>query len=408
MAGNTKAETMEISLPPGYLARLRRHPALTGFTPARPAWHPLELVSFNGRSAQVSRGGLHLTYLEGRVPAEGRAVPLLRVRLEGDGALELGARLAETIPALPAFWSLEQEADVLAGFALPDAPSIAEETSLPHALAAALRGGLSLLLHHAPSCRPDASAHGVHQTRVATRRMRSIIRLMRGGLPDPGLPERFEQGLKELAAALGPARDWDVFTGGIGAQLAEAMPGEKRLRPLLRRAEATRREAYAALMPHLAGPSFRALIWQGVALIEALEALPRADDLHAFAVEVLTRRHKRLRRAGKDIEALPPDELHALRLLAKRLRYAAELLAPLWSGQAAKRYIRRLSRLQDALGLANDASVAAGLVRSLGARGWAGGAAEGFALARGAGSRDMALESWARWRKTKRFWPEAG
>lgn len=399
---------MEISLPPGYLARLRRNPALAGFTPARPAWHPLEQGSFRGRSAEVARDGLRLIYIEGGLPTEGRATPVLRLRLEGEGAAELGARLAETAPALPAFWSLEQEADVASGFALPDPPSIAEETSLPHALAAALRGGLALLLHHAPSCRPDAPAHGVHQTRVATRRMRSIIKLMRPGLPDPGLPERFEQELRDLAAALGPARDWDVFTGGIGAQLAAAMPGEKRLRPLLRRAEATRRDAYAQLMPHLAGPGFRAMAWQGVALIEALEALPRADDLHGFAAQVLTRRHRRLKRAGEHIEALPPEELHALRLLAKRLRYAAELLAPLWPGQATKRYTRRLSRLQDALGLANDASVAAALVRSLGVRNWAGGAAEGFALARGAGSRDLALESWAGWRKCKRFWPSEG
>jgi CHAD domain-containing protein len=106
------------------------------------------------------------------------------------------------------------------------------------------------------------------------------------------------------------------------------------------------------------------------------------------------------------IEQLPPAELHALRLDAKRLRYAAELLVPLWPSHHARRYLRRLMALQEALGLANDAEVARGLVRGLRITGWTLGVAEGFALAGAAGSRDMALEAWAGWRAAKRFWQD--
>jgi hypothetical protein len=62
--------------------------------------------------------------------------------------------------------------------------------------------------------------------------------------------------------------------------------------------------------------------------------------------------------------------------------------------------------LQEALGLANDAEVARGLVRGLRITGWTLGVAEGFALAGAAGSRDMALEAWAGWRAAKRFWQD--
>jgi CHAD domain-containing protein len=106
------------------------------------------------------------------------------------------------------------------------------------------------------------------------------------------------------------------------------------------------------------------------------------------------------------IEQLPPAELHALRLDAKRLRYAAELLVPLWPSHHARRYLKRLMALQEALGLANDAEVARGLVRGLRITGWTLGVAEGFALAGSAGSRDMALEAWAGWREAKRFWQD--
>ena len=174
--------------------------------------------------------------------------------------------------------------------------------------------------------------------------------------------------------------------------------------PLHRRAAAARLSAYGALPPLLAGPTLRAVLWQGAALIETLEAMPPRRNLHDFATRVLGKRHRRFRRAGADIETLPPAQLHALRLDGKRLRYAAEWLAPLWDSPAPRRYLHRLARLQEALGLANDAEVARGLVRQLGARGWALGLAEGLALGRVAGSRDAALRAWGKWRKASRFW----
>lgn len=379
-----------IDLPPDRLAALIRHPALRG---QRGPWISLVTEGFSGRQRGIALAHGGLTILEGR-RADGSAL----LRLAGDGAnAALGAALARNLPALPGFGSLTEPDDL---------PGIDSAETATAALAAGLRDGLAGLLRHAPACRPELPPTGVHQARVAIRRMRAKLRIFRDMLPPGEATDGFAAGLRDLAAGLGPARDWDVFLGGIGRLLTDAAPGEPRLGQLLRRAAKARLTAYAALPPLLDGPGFRALIWQGVALAEALEALPDGPELRDFAQDALARRHRRLRKAGREIEALPPEALHELRLDAKKLRYAADLLAPLWPGQEARRYLRRLARLQDALGLANDASVARGLVIGLGARGWVLGLVEGFALARAADSRDLALAAWDRWHKAGRFWQE--
>jgi CHAD domain-containing protein len=99
-----------------------------------------------------------------------------------------------------------------------------------------------------------------------------------------------------------------------------------------------------------------------------------------------------------------------LRLEAKRLRYAAELFAPLWGGKAARRFLKRLSALQEALGTVNDAAVARGLLAALdggGAPAWAAGAVEGFAAARVGPARQSALSRWDDLVAAKAFWDGA-
>ena len=149
-------------------------------------------------------------------------------------------------------------------------------------------------------------------------------------------------------------------------------------------------------------------------------ALPAEDTIGAtaaplrpFAAATLDRRFRQLRKRGAGIKLLDAEALHELRLAGKRLRYAAELFAPLWPGKPAKRFLSRLAALQEALGLANDTHVARDLASGLGqplegapgrAGSWAVGLAEGFALARGAGARRDAIRAWRRLRRADSFW----
>ncbi len=74
--------------------------------------------------------------------------------------------------------------------------------------------------------------------------------------------------------------------------------------------------------------------WQ--ATLDEAERAELAAPLEEFAARVLDRRLKRLVQADGDIAELEPAALHAIRLRAKRLRYAAEIFAPLYPGKATQ------------------------------------------------------------------------
>ena len=73
---------------------------------------------------------------------------------------------------------------------------------------------------------------------------------------------------------------------------------------------------------------------------------------------------KRGRAVGPDAEAA---ELHPLRKSLKKLRYSVEFLQSLYRPKATKRFLRRLKKLQDALGEINDAAMATRLAEALAA-----------------------------------------
>src|SRR5262249_35380245 len=88
------------------------------------------------------------------------------------------------------------------------------------------------------------------------------------------------------------------------------------------------------------------------------------DDVGSVPLEQLARKaFKRLASAVEQLGSDPAEaELHALRIVLKRARYAAELAAP--SGKARKRFLRDARRLQDILGEHQDAVVAEERLRS--------------------------------------------
>lgn len=369
-----------------------------------PPFGTLPLARMSGRRQPLAEGA---DWIEGRLQSPAGTRRVGRLVLHGPGALALAAELARDLPLRPATASLAEEALATAEGREPrpratGAPALDPAASAEQALAAAAAHLLEVLLAESLACDPARGPRGVHQARVALRRLRSLIKLFRPA--DPAWAD-WNGALGELARALGAARDWDVFTSGIAAGTLAALEGDRRLKGLLRAAEGERRAAYAALAATLSGPGFRALVLEGMRLCAA----PPADDtpLAPLATAILRKRWRRLKRAGAVIEELDATALHEMRLDAKRLRYAAEPFAALWPGRRTRRFLRRLAALQEALGLANDAAVAKGLAATLagrGAGGFAIGTVTGFAAGRAEGSRLAAIAAWRELSRTPRFW----
>lgn len=425
--GALAKEGLALEVPPRGPARLLRTlpPEGTHWRPATPAEElpgraampegAMPIAAFEGRLARLPlAGGVQASLLRGRLRAVAAEAPVARLTLAGPALPTLAAMqaLAEAAPLLPPRAALAEQARALARGEGPrprrlGPPRLDPDLGIEQALTLAIGHLAEVLLWHAPAAIAGTATEGVHQMRVAMRRLRSVLRAFRPACDGPALRD-FDAALKALAGLLGPARDWDVWLGGQGADLARALgEADRRLDPLLAAARRAREGAYAALRPALAGPPLRRLAWQAVALIETRPwraegdepaAARRAGALTDFAAEVLDRRWRRLVGAGAEIAQLPDAEFHALRIEAKRLRYAAELFAPLWGRRRAKRFLERLADVQEAFGLANDAVVARGLMAALlagrPALGWAAGAAEGWALARASRVRRRAQRAW--------------
>jgi CHAD domain-containing protein len=88
------------------------------------------------------------------------------------------------------------------------------------------------------------------------------------------------------------------------------------------------------------------------------------EPIAAAGRRAIKQAFRRLMKGGAKIEAMPrPEDLHALRIRAKRLRYLLEFLQEL-TGKAGRRLVKRLTTLQDLLGSFHDAVVAAEFVRT--------------------------------------------
>jgi CHAD domain-containing protein len=90
------------------------------------------------------------------------------------------------------------------------------------------------------------------------------------------------------------------------------------------------------------------------------------EPVSALAGRVLTRLHRKALREGAHFERLQIEERHDLRKTLKKLRYAAEFFLPIFAQHpSAKHYVAQLSKLQDALGQANDSAATRSLLVSV-------------------------------------------
>ena len=200
---------------------------------------------------------------------------------------------------------------------------------------------------------------------------------------------------------MGRVRDRDRGAGG------RDIPAEQRVRHLLGAAERRQRACHRELRSFLDSVEFRRLGVELACLSGSRQEVAEAGetDLLTFAAGVLHKRLGKLSQVEDDLTTLEPGALHALRLRAKQLRYAAEIFAPLYLGKATHRFIHRLSRLQDRLGTLNDAAVASDLIAELGGNhAFASGLVLGFIGAHNSGKREQIAEAWHKFRQAVPFW----
>lgn len=201
----------------------------------------------------------------------------------------------------------------------------------------------------------------VKDMRVATRRLRTALRLLGPYLPP--VPRKPARNLRALADALGATRGEDVFLAGVDTFLTEAgRAADEAVAALRAERLAARAAAHAALTKRLAGAQGAWLddleTW-GLALPERRPADPDVPvpQVRHLAPVLIWQAYAEVRSYETILDHASVEALHQLRLTGKRLRYALEFFRqPL--GEPAKPLIQALVAQQDHLGELNDLDLA--------------------------------------------------
>lgn len=213
-----------------------------------------------------------------------------------------------------------------------------------------------------------SDVEGVHQMRVALRRLRSTFSLYRKIIGGENT-DLLKSELNWLNTILGEARDLDVFiTQTIPAIIAQ-FESHMGLLKLDQKARLAKDEAYKEVREALLSQRYQVFLLTLAAWLEndghgsALGS--KEAKVFDIANTMLNKRYKQLRQKGKAIIVMNTEERHATRISAKKLRYVAEFFATLYSSKKSSAFVRKLSQLQDCLGVLNDITVTEKLVQKL-------------------------------------------
>ncbi|CAN5734288.1 hypothetical protein BH24ACI5_BH24ACI5_26950 [soil metagenome] len=197
--------------------------------------------------------------------------------------------------------------------------------------------------------------HGVHQARVATRRLREAVPVLASGLKH-SKAGKAERTIRRLTRALGTVRELDVTLGLIDSLAQDASLPRTAIDAVRPHVAAERDARRLIMLARLSDVNVDKLERRLSSVAEAL----RKTDGEAWREVLLTRlarRGERLRRAVEEAgQMYGPERLHAVRIAAKKLRYGLELAAE--SGLAAAMpLLRPIKRVQELLGQLNDRQV---------------------------------------------------
>jgi CHAD domain-containing protein len=231
------------------------------------------------------------------------------------------------------------------------------------AITLAFAGTIDRLVEEQAKVRLTADAHSVHQARVATRRLRSDLRTF-GVLFEPGSGDDLREELAWMGELLGRVRNVDVMVArldlGLGGQ-ASPHPANAEF---VERISRERGRAQLQLLAALDSGRWATLLRSLMSLATDPPLATVADaPADAFLPLIASQPWHRLRRAVARLNGdAADDELHQVRIAAKRARYAAEAVVTV-VGRPAERFAVAVAELQTALGEYNDAVASADWLR---------------------------------------------
>lgn len=333
------------------------------------------------------------------VPNEALAPIVERLLEAGAGPVDNVAKLVRALGP-----RAQEQPDVIV-------PRIEKDATLGDVVRRALAVSVIRLLRHDAGVRLGEDPEAVHQARVATRSLRSDLRTFRDAL-EPSWSGPLRDDLRWLGGELGAVRDAEVLRDRLTARVEAMDPADRpRAQAMIVRLDGLRDGARERLLSALGETRYQALLDELVLAAADPKVLEEAAALPAQAVSrpMLEAPWKHLEAAAERAKEEPSDgALHGARIRAKRMRYAAEAVAPVY-GKRATAFANAAADLQDVLGEHQDSVVAQAWLReavSSGADPFAAGQLVALEAHGAAEARGRWRAAWkALSRKRLRFWP---
>lgn len=340
----------------------------------------------HARIVDLPSGTVEIAFDQGLLTAGDRSLPVSEIELELKGGsagtiYEIALRLAEHGSVKPSIRSKSARGfDLAAGtpplVSRPRKLRLDPSVALDEAFATILRSCFLHLLQSLPAAEDGRNPEGVHQLRVALRRLRSVLDLMRSAGALSNL-DALRSEARWLAQDLSAARDWDVFQLATLPAIAKACPMVPGFDALERVAAERQSDAYRKAHHALddrrcarfligLGGWIETRGWRNGVTAEDLGLL--AEPAVNFAERILSEQYAKVLKRGRRFRSLTVEELHRVRLATKRLRYLGEFLLPLFPDRkSARKFSRKLAGLQEELGAFNDMAITASLLDGLAA-----------------------------------------
>jgi CHAD domain-containing protein len=201
---------------------------------------------------------------------------------------------------------------------------------------------------------------GIHDLRVATRRLLAVLDLADAVLPGEVSP-RSRRMLRRYLKSFSPLRDCHVrilTLRGLTRRYTVA-------RPMLREARMLERELIRSAGRAIVRFDSATLEREVTAIAVALASLEDTPARGTAAVAVLTgvaaKKYLRVAARGRKLTAGNTKTIHRLRVAFKEFRYTVEALLPLFRG-AGKAQLRTMNEFQDRMGEIQDIEVLIGAV----------------------------------------------
>src|SRR5262245_620670 len=219
---------------------------------------------------------------------------------------------------------------------------------------------LEILVANEPGVRGNVDSEFLHDYRVAVRRARSLLGQIRGVFPAE-IVEHFAAEFSWIGRLTGSPRDTDVLILALREQHDEFDADD--MNTLIGFLGGTQQRDYEQLVAALDSPRYQQLLADWRAFLESpIPYAPQAEYAHDRLATAVSRRAGRLskriaRRAKAVAEQTAAEQIHEIRIDAKKLRYLVDAVSAFYQPAEITYILTALKKLQRALGDFNDAHV---------------------------------------------------